>query len=271
MLLRSADSSSEIIETGGYVASLTLGGKEVLLRSEDGRQTHGGACNLIPYAGRIRKGSYTFRSVNYEFPAGEDGNSIHGFARECEFRAVARAEDRVTMCSVLRNKGYPTELSVNITYAITHDSFSVSYTAINTGKAAAPLVIGSHPYFIVEGGWTVTPSADAGKLHLADKYFPDGRLEQFDFSGNLEKKNLDNCFVGGGTLRLRSEAGTVRIERCNMDYFLLYNGRYARGRSVAIEPMTGAPDAFNNGLGIAVIEQGKRFDCSYSITAEQQS
>lgn len=40
------------------------------------------------------------------------------------------------------------------------------------------------------------------------------------------------------------------------DYFVIYNGKYSRGESVAIEPMTSAPDTFNNGIGVITLKKG---------------
>jgi aldose 1-epimerase len=39
-----------------------------------------------------------------------------------------------------------------------------------------------------------------------------------------------------------------------------------RRRSVAVEPMTCAPDAFHNGLGLQVLEPGQKTTASWGIS-----
>ena len=67
-------------------------------------------------------------------------------------------------------------------------------------------------------------------------------------------------------LELSSEYGQIKLERKNMPYFVLYNGKYSRGESVALEPMTGAPDAFNNRIGITEVEPAGEFTCGFKIS-----
>ena len=50
-----------------------------------------------------------------------------------------------------------------------------------------------------------------------------------------------------------------------MPYIVIYNGEHAGNNAVAIEPMTGAPDAYHNGIGIISLDKGNEFKCSYSI------
>ena len=265
MKLTSQGSSAVLDSKGAYLSSLTLGGLKILLETEDGRQTHGGACNLIPYAGRIRKGTYSFMGRTYRFPTGEDGNSIHGFAREAAFEAKAVSECSALFTAVLEDSGYPSTLDAALSYELSETALLVSYDIRNTGSVPAPLVIGSHPYFLTQGNWKLTPASNARKLQLADGYFPDGTYSEFDFAEKLYEMQLDTCFEGGGELLLSSGRGELSLRRKNMDFFLVYNGRYTRGESVAVEPITGAPDAYNNSIGLRVLAPGEKFSCSFTV------
>lgn len=271
MIISAGRSVAEFDTMGAYLKSLALDGDEILLPAEDGRQTHGGACNLLPYAGRIRNGTYAFGGKTYSFPTGEGGHSIHGFAREKEFTAVDASDASVLFEAMLGNGGYPTTLDARIRYEIRRNSLSIGYDVSNKGRNAAPLVVGSHPYFLTKGDWMVLPEIPAKELHLSDRYFPDGTFIPFDFNRPLNGLQLDSCFEGGGDLHLKSDYSELLIRRRNMPYFLLYNGNYARGESVAIEPMTGAPDAYNNGMGVVILEPGGEYSCGYSITARKRN
>ncbi len=268
MKIAEGRSFADIDSMGAYLRSLVLDGREILMGTEDGRQTHGGAASLIPYAGRIRGGKYSFGGRDYAFRPGKDGNSIHGFARETEFRSTATGSGNGLFSASLKDAGYPSVLDMEIGFAVGTDSLAVTYSAANAGDLAAPLVIGCHPYFLVEGPYELHPSAHARKLNLEDVYFPDGTYSEFDFDRSLDDIQLDSCFEGGGLLSLVSGGRTIEISRSGMDYFLVYNGEYARGRSVAVEPMTGAPDAYNNGIGLTVLEPGQKLECGFTIRLE---
>lgn len=265
MRISAGSSAAEVDARGAYLRSLVLGGQEILLKEEDGRQTHGGACNLIPYAGRIRGGTYSSGGERYSFPKGKDGNSIHGFAREHDFTCIAESDGKATFRADLSDTGYPSRLEVSIRYGLDERRLTVSYHAENKGSRDAPLVIGSHPYFLIHGGWGLTTSSPARELALKDRYFPDGSMRDFRFDRDLTGMHLDSCFTGGGELTLDTGRGRLVIRRKGMEYFLVYNGEYTRGESVAVEPMTGAPDAYNNGLGLTVLRPGSSFECSYSV------
>lgn len=265
MRIEAGGSSAEVDAKGAYLRSLVLGGREILLREEDGRQTHGGACNLIPYAGRIRNGTYSSGGREYAFPRGKDGNSIHGFARDHAFTQIAGEDGKSTFSAKLADNGYPSTLEVTISYKLEEEKVTVTYRVTNTGGNEAPLVIGSHPYFLFQEKWHLSPSSTARELHLTDSYFPDGTFREFSFDREMAAMQLDSCFEGGGDLRLDTGGEGLIIRRKGMGYFLVYNGEYTRGRSVAVEPMTGAPDAYNNGIGLTVLGPGELFECSYSV------
>jgi aldose 1-epimerase len=62
----------------------------------------------------------------------------------------------------------------------------------------------------------------------------------------------------GIELQLWQESGKGQYR-----YLVLY--RPASGTSVAIEPWTCAPDAFNNNLGLLVLNPGGKFRASYGV------
>ena len=55
-------------------------------------------------------------------------------------------------------------------------------------------------------------------------------------------------------LVLSSEYSEVKINKKNLDYVQIYTTQNA----VAVEPMSGAPDAYHNGIGLKVIQPGEK-------------
>lgn len=268
----SGNSRADIDTLGAYLSSLRIGSVEVLKESKDGHQTHGGCAVLSPFANRIRKAEYKFEGVKYGLPKNSGEHSIHGLLRDYRWNIEKSGNNKLAvLSSVLKHPGYPSELYSKLTYSISEDSFSVGYLAFNTGSANCPLLIGFHPYFLTGNKWKLDYRGNIIKLLYRDQFFPSGETETADLkSEDLHISALDNCFRFDGDLRLISDNGTLLIRRSNMPYLVIYNGTFAGNDSVAIEPMTGAPDAFNNGIGLLRLRPGESFSCGFGITVEQE-
>jgi len=268
MEIKFMDSLAEIDQTGSYVKKLFIDGVEILKQSNDGKETHGGAAVLIPYANRVRDHVYRFEGREYDLPAESGNHSIHGLVRHVKWDVLEKDEDSVELGFALSDPGYPSRLHNIVKYRIDSESFTTKFEIENTGERNSPVMVGTHPYFLTHGEWDITADKPVKMLEYADRYFPTGQMTDFSMHQMTSKSGtvFDNCFMGGGDLHLHNGMAHILIERENMPYFQVYNGEYAEDKSVAIEPMTGAPDSFNNGIGLITIEPGGKFVCSYTIS-----
>ncbi|MGC8609365.1 MAG: hypothetical protein ACP5UV_05805 [Thermoplasmata archaeon] len=124
--------------------------------------------------------------------------------------------------------------------------------------------MGFHPYFDYGGSWVLKTESKT-KILEYEGYFPTGKMIEYNFNADSFKTSFDNEFKGGGTLELTGSSFKMTMRRRNMPFFVLYNGKYSKGYSLAVEPMTGAVDAFNNGIGLVKVEAGEEFSCGYSM------
>lgn len=255
---------------GAYIVESQVEGVPLIPKARDGRGTHGGASVLIPFANRIRDAKYTYNGIVYELPKNNEGNAIHGFARNRTFQVVSQRRDSIEFESTLKDPGYPFPLNIVIIYELKGRSLSTTVRAYNLGDEKCPLMVGFHPYYNISGKWAIATSTETEVLKYSDRYFPTGFKEPYNFNSikDLSKMSFDNCFTGGGELTLESDLHTLKITRNGFDYFVVYNGEYSWGKSVAIEPMTGAPDCFNNRLGLIELESGEKYTCSYSVSVD---
>jgi aldose 1-epimerase len=264
MSIRSGSSEAEISQDGAYVGRLSLGGEEVLKPSSDGSQTHGGSAVLIPYAGRIRNGRYSFEGRNFRLPVRPDGHAIHGFAKDARWDLVRQSTSSVTLASRLRSAEYPGTLDARIRYSVRPESFTTECSVTNVGTRSCPFVAGFHPYFLARR-WRIVTTGRTYRYTLADVYFPTGERRPFSFAETGPGTSLDDCFRVAGEVRLETEGRTLVITRRRMPYLVVYNGKHAEGVSVAIEPYTGLEDAYNNGIGLVVLRPGDSFSCGYRV------
>ncbi len=264
--IHSGRSHLEFDDIGAYIRSVVLNGKSILMQSPDGHQTHGGAAIMIPFANRIRDATYSIDGTQYFLPRNNGQHSIHGLTRERKW-TVTSIDDRGELYLRLEDSGYPGVLDCSILMRISAGSFSVSMNFVNISGRKQPLSPGMHPYFLFDGSWSITDPSSVQMLEYHDSYFPTGRLLQFDsqlLSWNSGRQ-FDNCFFVGNSMTMDLGDHGMRIETVNMPYFVVYNGEYSLNRSVAVEPMVGAPDAFNNGIGLKVLMPGESFSCQASF------
>lgn len=249
---------------GAYVAKLWLDGIEIFKPSGDERQSHGGSAVLIPYAGRIRGGSYTFEGEEYRFVRDSGKDSIHGFGKDRRWRILEKRGSSITFGVLLKSEGYPGVLDAKIAYSIGPRSFSTSCAVVNGGRKTVPLVVGFHPYFLAKQ-WNLSATGAVYQYELANRFFPTGKRAPFDFAKVDAGTGLDDEFRVGGIVRLKTERYAIVMKRHNMPYLVVFNGAPAEGRSVSVEPYTGVSDAFNNGIGLTEVRPGESFTCGYEV------
>lgn len=266
LTIESGSSKAEILERGAYIKNLRIDGAPILKPTSDNIMVHGGCAVLIPYAGRIRGGTYVHDGKKYQLQKDEEGNAIHGFLKENDLVVKEKTSNNVSLEATISNSGYPTTLRVLIRYEIFERSFAVNSRILNEGKTSAPLSVGFHPYFLAND-WEIVPNCEIRKLQMKDLYFPTGIEEPYSFEagGEGRSSSLDEClhFPCGATLKLDSHK--VLIRKKNMPYVVVYNGKWADGKSVAFEPYTSAPDAFNNGIGLINLLPGESYDCGFEV------
>ncbi|WP_052885827.1 aldose 1-epimerase [Vulcanisaeta distributa] len=241
-------SQAVICSKGAYLLRWAVLGKDVVLPGNTDKPTWSGMAMLIPFANRVKGGEYEFEGVRYSLPRNEEGHAIHGLVLNEEWNIESISRGSASFKHVLRNPGYPTELTLTVKYALTGKELNVDIITRNTGLKNAPLVVGAHPYFIVSNDWRLNAQGDVRMCEAVNK-IPTGRLIPFNLS-NTTKREFDDCFLINGDIILESQYSTIRIIRYGMPYVQIFTGV---PNAIAIEPMSGAPDAYHNGMGLIII------------------
>ena len=255
---------------------------------------------LVPWPNRLRDGCYTFAGRSHSTPLTEPerGNAIHGLVNWVNWRATERTPSSVALGYRLHPQpGYPFVLDLGVRYALTADGLEVTLRAANRGSTPAPFGAGLHPYLAVGGS---TDDAELGIparswLPVDDRQVPtgearavDGTDRDFRTRRKVGAAQLDTCFAdlerdadGLARVALGRAGGrgdlTVWMDAA-FSHVQVYTGDEdpdpdRRRRSVAVEPMTCAPDAFNSGHGLLVLESGQEFSgrCGIAVTAPPAS
>ncbi|HVX45590.1 MAG TPA: aldose 1-epimerase family protein [Mycobacteriales bacterium] len=287
--LRAGDQHASIVSVGGGVRSYEVSGRAVLRGyAETDPPPMASGIVLVPWPNRIAGARYRFDGAEYQLAVTEPaaGNAIHGLARRAAWEAVETAADSVTLQHVVTpEEGYPFTIRISTRWSVGPDGLRADHAAVNTGDAPAPFGLGVHPYFDLHGGsleettlrlpverYLVTDERDipTGSSPVAgsDVDFRDGRA--------LGSTRLNTPFAGfsraaGGRAEVvvggpgRAPA-TLWLDPA-LDFVQVFtpDDVLGAGPAIAVEPMSCAPDAFNSGDGLVVLEPGQEWHGSWGV------
>jgi aldose 1-epimerase len=290
--IRRGGQRAVVTEVGATLRQYSSGDREVLDGFKSDEMCSAGRGQLLlPWPNRIRDGRYAFGGSERQLPLTEPerANAIHGLVRWNVWSPVEYGDDHVAMHNVLYPQpGYQFLLSMTVRYALSESGLTVSMSAVNVGAEACPFGAGAHPYITVGtdfvDGATLRLRART-RLESDDQAIPTGRADvtgtEYDFSeprpiGALQ---LDSAFTDldadeDGRIRAILAAPDGFSAAVWMDpvfsYVMVFTGD-ALGpprarRSLALEPMTCPPNAFQSGEALRVLEPGERFEADWGIT-----
>jgi aldose 1-epimerase len=292
--IRWGEQHATITEVGAGIRTYEVAGHSILDGyGADEMCTFARGAALIPWPNRLQDGLYTFDGYDYQTPLTEPErhNAIHGLTRWMNWQA--RQVDPSTVVMSLRlhpQEGYPFTLDLEILYRVATDGLEVRTTGRNAGGRPLPYATGHHPYVVV--GTDLVDDAilrlpARRSLEVDERLIPTGRAptvdgKPLDFRqphpiGTL---HLDTAFTGlepdpdGCTrIELRHPRGRPALALwmdAGYPYVMVFTGDSMaperRRRSLGLEPMTGAPNAFRSGLGLRTLRPGESFTSAWGIT-----
>ena len=230
---------------------------------------------LSPFPCRIPDGKYRFDNKEYQFEQlFSDGTAIHGLLYNKPFTILEEIADESAGTLSLEyfytkdDGGYPFDYSCQIRYILHSDNvLEVTTTVTNQDETPIPLADGWHPYFQLGGkanDWLLQFHSSA-IVEFDERLVPTGHLSQYeDFKDAklLGDTFLDNCFtLKPGIVSAACEIynpttklGVSFFPDSSYPYLQIYTP--ATRNSIAIENLSGAPDCFNNKMGLLILAPG---------------
>ncbi len=238
---------------------------------------------LSPFVCRMNKGQYRYNNQLYQVTRHfMVKHAIHGLLFDAVYTFVNQEAGNDFASVTLSHEyqgtdaGYPFTYHITITWKLeAGNRLSVQTIVEHSHTAAIPLADGWHPYFTLGGkvdDWKLDFSA-SNLLEYDDELIPTGRKTrdtQFVNGSSLQGVTLDNGFEFIGRddnhCTLSNKQFSLRIEP-DASYPVLQVYTPPHRNSIAIENLSGAPDNFNNGMGLVLLAPGekKAFGTSYVI------
>ncbi len=242
------------------------------------------SAKLSPFVCRMGAGKYQWDDESFKIEKWFLGNhAIHGIIYDATYQIQStRADDKSASVELYysypgNEKGYPFPYLIQILWKLeTGNKLSVTTTITNASAIAIPVSDGWHPYF------TLGDSVDDYTLQIDTKQqvefdselIPTGVLINDErFTNGLLMKGvfLDNCFLLDKnfihprcTLSNKNLQLTI-VPSINYPYMQFYTPDDRE--KIAIENLSSAPDAFNNKMGLQILEPQETINFSTSYIA----
>jgi aldose 1-epimerase len=292
--------TATISSAGAALKRLNVAGTD-LITITTGHELNPYADGLVmaPWANRIDGGKWKLdgQELQLEINDPSMNNAIHGLVSQTIFEIAIQKESSVTLSTLIQpTAGYPFKLEVSVTYELTNDGIDVKHEAKNLSDAAAPFVVGAHPYLQISGTPTeeLEIKSSARTVDLVNKRkIPIGKQDisgsEFDITDwrELSTCDFDHGFSnlvrdsnGRAHHLLRSPSGEVLDiwQSAEMKYAFIFTPDFYTNNAdptprtaIAIEPQTGPANAFNSKEDLIWIEPNQAFEASWGLVFKPAS
>jgi aldose 1-epimerase len=290
--LRHGDQRVAITEVGAGLRTYTVGSRPIIDGYDDTEMCTGArGHSLIPWPNRIKSGQYFWKGITQQLDVTEPkiGGAIHGLTRWSSWTLLGREDHQASFGYTLHAcPGWPWVLECRIDYSLNDSGLTVRTSATNVGTEACPWGSGAHPYLTVD-----TPMIDQafakvpGSVYLPvdDDGIPTGRESvwgtHYDLRSETEigARKIDVTYTdlhrdndGRARVRLSLPGGpavSLWVDEA-YPYLEIFTGDALpqpgrRRTGLGVEPMTCAPNAFNSGDGLIVLQPRETHTACWGI------
>jgi len=244
------------------------------------------SAKLNPFVCRITNGEYVFKEHQYKigkFFLGEE--AIHGLLYDAVFSIIdsgtTNDEAFVTLQYHYKNndEGFPFKYDCTVNYSLKKNgSITLTTSVENLSDSEMPVCDGWHPYFILHAKIDkLSLQLNANKiLEFSGKLLPTGKIisyTKFQQPEIFGETILDNCFILNENDKpacvLQNVTSGLQLTitpENSYPYLQLYTPE--NRNSIAIENLSAAPDAFNNKIGLKILQPKEKisFKTTYSVS-----
>jgi aldose 1-epimerase len=234
------------------------------------------SAKLSPFVCRISEGKYSFEKNKFEFlNKFNDGSAIHGILSDKPFKVIDKMAGEEEASVLLEypyrheDPAYPFDYDIQVRYILTKGGKLRLVTTIkNMSPGRIPMADGWHPYFSLEGkvnDWRLSFHSRQN-LTFDENLIPIGQMaesEKFYSPRLIGEEFFDHCFLlekdpDMPAAVLENPVNGLRLRFFpDISYPFLQIFTPPHRNSIAIENLSAAPDAFNNGIGLLIMQPGE--------------
>ena len=239
---------------------------------------------MSPFSCRIDTGKYVWANQIYQFEKFYLGaHAMHGLVYDANFSISAtELNDNYAQITLAfdyqgSDPGFPFPFEISVQWTLYPDNLiGLKTTITNQSKSMIPLMDGWHPYFTLGGqvnDYTLEFQSN-GTLEMREDLIPTGKMIEenyFSTGKKIGNTHFDNCYLLNpvdNKIKISYEGKSILVQpKHNYPYLQLYTPDDRK--SIAIENLSGAPNCFNNKMGLQQLEpQGQiYFETTYQFNA----
>ncbi len=237
---------------GGRITQITHDGFDLLIPygPDAAAPTAWGCYPMVPWAGRIRRGRFTFDDQPYQLVRNFEGHAIHGVGFEMAWAVTSHEPSTAELDLVLpSDERWPFGGRAWQRFEIVGDRVRLAMS-VRAGQRPMPAAIGWHPWFVKPESVGFTPTAMYAR---DDDGIPTGELI------DVRDGALDDCFLNTQPVIVEFAGRRLRLTS-DCDHWVVYD---RPKHATCVEPQTGPPDSFT--LAPHVLEPGATLQAWYDL------
>ncbi|TAH23979.1 MAG: aldose 1-epimerase [Cytophagales bacterium] len=232
-------------------------------------------CKLLPFPNRIKNGEYQFEDKTYFLEKNNPPHALHGLLLYKTYKVDSShtdsdaAELNLSYIYDNENIGYPFQFETKINIRLDQSGLTKTTTIKNLGTSPLPIGDGWHLYFKMENNSineTALTLPSSHQLIADETLIPTGKSIEFDEFRNsklIKDQHFDDCFAlennnSVAKIILTDQKNNYSIIAWQKTGFNQYNFTQIytpkHRKSIAIEPMTCQPNAFNSKEGLILLQ-----------------
>lgn len=220
-------------QAGGRIAQIVRGGVTQLVGYDECNAMIGWGCYpMLPWAGRIRDGRFTFDGHRFQLPLNLGAHAIHGVGFAMPWRVESRRSDSLELSLALPKDGrWPFGGTAHQRFVLGESELELRLS-LQAGPVSMPAAIGWHPWFRKPSRLRFSPSGmyprDAAGIATGPVVAP-------------SPGPWDDCFTNADAVTLERTGQRLEL-RSDCAHWVVYD---ETPNATCVEPQSGPPDAFN--------------------------
>ena len=279
LTLENISKSSKVVislHEGARVSSLILASKTIIkeIPNFDYKDSYATSI-LFPFASRIENGIYEFEDKKYQLDCNQAGiNALHGLVYNKTFvikNQEVTSDFASIILSYIENNppvGFPFKYALELTYKCTNTNLEIHIQVTNIDEHPFPFTIGWHPYFYTENLAEAVVKFNSNHQIAFDEKLITKEIIPYenDEIFEIKDKQLDDCFVMDDN-KIQFETAEYQLEITSdaaQNFLQMYTP--PNRNLIAIEPMTGISNSFNNKIGLQVLAPEKTYEITWNLS-----
>ena len=283
--LRSSGGASKVqisLNEGGRLSNLVFEDTQVLADFDASTYKNNYASSILfPFVNRIKDGKYTFNNSKYKLNCNEvdKNNALHGLVYNktfvCTKKALTLNDASVTLQykDYGEHQGFPFKFNIELTYTLNKKGIIVSVNIINKDEKTFPFSLGWHPYFYSKNLDNSSLNFSSNKKYVFDnQQIISGTTNlNIEMPFQLKAVTLDDCYLlKTNKIDFLTPEYSFKIASTSKENFLqLYTPEVYN--VIAIEPMTGAGNNFNNKIGLQTLQPNETYNMKWLLAIETRN